>query len=69
MSEFETGLPSIRQVQGFIKEGNEVELKLTTNDLLSGKLRWQDTNCLCLITVDEQPVIIWRHAIVYLRPL
>lgn len=69
MSEFETGLPSIRQVQGLIKEGNEVELKLTTSDVISGKLRWQDANCLCLITASQQTIIIWRHAIAYLRPL
>ncbi|MGB7442103.1 MAG: RNA-binding protein hfq [Coleofasciculaceae cyanobacterium] len=69
MSEFETGLPSIRQVQGLIKVGNEVELRLTTSDVISGKLRWQDTNCLCLITASQQTIIIWRHAIAYLRPL
>lgn len=66
MAEFETGLPSVRQVQGFIKEGEQVELKLVTQDLLIGQLRWQDQNCLCLIT-QEGSTIIWRHAIAYIR--
>jgi host factor-I protein len=51
MAEFETGLPSVRQIQGFIKEGEEVELKLVTQDLLSGQLRWQDPNCLSVSTL------------------
>jgi host factor-I protein len=67
MAELETGLPSVRQIQGFIKEGEQVELKLVTQDLMSGQLRWQDPNCLCLITQDG-PTIIWRHAIAYIKP-
>ncbi|HEY9740371.1 MAG TPA: RNA-binding protein hfq [Coleofasciculaceae cyanobacterium] len=68
MAEFETGLPSVRQVQVFIKEGQQVELKLLTQDLLTGQLTWQDQNCVCLITQDEQPMVIWRHAIAYIKP-
>lgn len=67
MAEFETGLPSVRQIQSFIKEGQTVEVKLLTGDLLLGTLRWQDQNCVCL-SQDEQPVIVWRHAIAYLKP-
>lgn len=69
MTEFQTGLPSIRQTQGFIKEGTEVELKLLTGDLLTGKLRWQDKNCLCLMGEDEQLILVWFHAVAYLKPL
>ncbi|QYO63425.1 Hfq-like protein [Leptolyngbya sp. 7M] len=36
MPELETGLPNVRQVQSLIREGVEVELKLVTNDLLTG---------------------------------
>ncbi|HEY9725481.1 MAG TPA: RNA-binding protein hfq [Chroococcales cyanobacterium] len=68
MAEFETGLPSVRQVQTFIREEKDVEVKLLTQDLVTGKLTWQDQNCLCLITPDDQPMIIWRHAIAYLKP-
>ena len=63
MSEFETGLPSIRQIQGLIKDTQQVELKLLTQDLLMGTLLWQDQNCVCLMTQDEQRMIIWRQAI------
>ena len=68
MSEFDISLPSIRQIQGLIEEKNEVELKLVTDDLLVGKVRWQDPDCLCLIDHYDQPTIIWRQAIVYLKP-
>jgi host factor-I protein len=67
-TELETGLPSIRQIQTLIREEKEVELKLVTNDLLTGKMRWQDQNCICLIDHYDQPTIIWRNAIVYLKP-
>jgi host factor-I protein len=68
MSEFETGLPSIRQIQGLIKDRQQVELKLLTQDLLMGTLLWQDQNCVCLMTQDEQSLIIWRQAIAYIKP-
>jgi len=68
MAEFETGLPSVRQIQSFIQEGKEVELKLLTQDVLIGKLKWQDSSCVCLVGSDDQPMIVWRHAIAYIRP-
>jgi host factor-I protein len=68
MAELETGLPSIRQVQTLIREGTEVELKLITNDLLTGKISWQDPACLCLFDHYNQPTIVWRQAIVYMKP-
>jgi host factor-I protein len=68
MAELETGLPSVRQIQSLIKQGQEVEIKLLTQDLLIGQLRWQDPNCVCLIAQDGLPMIIWRHAIAYIKP-
>lgn len=68
MPELETGSPSIRQVQSLIRDGAEVELKLITNDLLTGKIRWQDSDCLCLFDHYDQPTIVWRQAIVYMKP-
>lgn len=67
-SEFDTALPSIRQVQTLIKEAKIVELKLVTGDLLTGKIGWQDQNCLCLLDDNKQPTTVWRHAIAYLKP-
>jgi len=67
-SEFDTALPSIRQVQMLIKEAIAVELKLVTGDLLTGKLGWQDQNCICLLDENNQPITVWRHAIAYLKP-
>lgn len=68
MAEFDTGLPSVRQVQGFIKDKQEVELKLITDDLLVGKILWQDAYCICLIDHYEQPTLVWRQSLVYLKP-
>jgi host factor-I protein len=67
MSEFDTSLPSIRQVQTLIADAQEVELKLTTDDLLVGKILWQDVNCICLVDQYEQKTLIWRQAVVYLK--
>ncbi len=67
-SEFDTALPSIRQVQTLIKEAKTVQLKVMTGDLLIGKIGWQDQNCLCLIDEKNQQLIVWRQAIAYLQP-
>jgi host factor-I protein len=68
MSEFNTDLPSIRKLQDFIKEKQEVELKLITDDLIVGRLIWQDHNCLYLVDQYEKNILIWRQALVYLKP-
>ena len=67
-SELDTNLPSIRQIQTLIREEKEVEFKLTTDDLLVGKIRWQDQDAICLLDQYSQPTIIWRQAIVYMKP-
>jgi host factor-I protein len=67
-TELETGLPSVRQIQSIIRDETEVELKVITNDLLTGKIRWQDAYCLCLIDHYDQPTIVWRNAVVYIKP-
>ncbi|MGL5083834.1 MAG: Hfq-related RNA-binding protein [Microcoleaceae cyanobacterium] len=68
MSEFDTGLPSIRQVQTWTKEKRSVEIKLLTNDVLVGTVFWQDQNCICLQDSQQQVTLIYRQAIAYLKP-
>ena len=68
MTEFDTDLPGVRQIQAYIKEKQEVELKLVTDDLVVGKITWQDDDCLCLMDHYNQQTIIWRQALVYLKP-
>jgi host factor-I protein len=65
---FDTGLPSVRQVQTLIKANTEVEVKLSTNDLLVGKICWQDANCLCLVQSDGKTAIIWQQSLVFIQP-
>lgn len=67
MNEVDTGLPNFRQVQGFIKDNQAIELKLLTGDLISGRVFWQDLHCICVRDESEQLVTIWRHAIAYLK--
>jgi host factor-I protein len=67
MSELDSGLPGVRQVQNYIKDKQEVELKLITDDLIVGKIIWQDPDCLCLLDHYEQPTLIWRQALVYIK--
>ena len=68
MSDFDTGLPSVRQVQTYIKDKQAVEIKLMTNDILVGIVFWQDQNCICLRDEQEQQLLVWRGAIAYLKP-
>ena len=68
MTDLDTGLPGVRQVQNYIKDKQEVELKLSTDDLIVGKIIWQDADCICLLDHYEQPTLIWRQALVYLKP-
>ena len=50
------------------KDKQEVELKLVTDDLIVGKIMWQDSQCLCLLDHYDQPTLIWRQSLVYLKP-
>jgi host factor-I protein len=68
MTEFNTGFPSIRQIQNFIKNKTPIEISLiNTTEKLKGIIQWQDQNCLCLLNNQQQQVLIWFQAIVYLK--
>ncbi|ERT09284.1 hypothetical protein M595_0708 [Lyngbya aestuarii BL J] len=68
MSDFDTGLPSIRQVQTYTQEKQPIEIKLLTNDILVGTVFWQDHHCICLQDEHQQPILVWRQAIAYIKP-
>jgi host factor-I protein len=68
MTELDVNLPSIRQTQGLIKDKIGVEIKLLTNDVFTGRIIWQDTQCLFIVDANEQKVLIYRHAIVFIKP-
>ncbi|CAN5690667.1 hypothetical protein BH23CYA1_BH23CYA1_11890 [soil metagenome] len=65
--EFDTGLPSIRQVQTLIRDQQLVEVKLTTGDTLAGALSWQDANAICVKGADGENMILMRGAIAYVK--
>ncbi len=65
--EFATGLPSVRQVQSLIRDKATVEVKLITGDLMSGRVIWQDPQCICLETDDQCKHQIWKQAIGFLK--
>ncbi|MEM8613579.1 MAG: RNA-binding protein hfq [Cyanobacteria bacterium P01_H01_bin.105] len=65
-TEFDTGLPSIRQVQGLIRDQQTVELKLLTGDILTGIVVWQDAQAICL-SVDGQTILAMRAAVAYIK--
>ena len=67
MSQFDTGLPSVRQIQNFIKDQQQVELQLSTNEQIVGKIIWQDHDCIFLVNQDNQSMLIWRQALVYIK--
>jgi host factor-I protein len=68
MAELDVNLPSTRQIQSSIKDKIEVEVKVTTNDVFVGRIVWQDPDCLFLIDSSEQKILIYRHALVYIKP-
>ncbi|MEG3896743.1 MULTISPECIES: Hfq-related RNA-binding protein [unclassified Microcoleus] len=67
MSEFETGLPSVRLIQSYIKDKQQIELKLVTGDLLVGRIFWQDHSCICLLDASEKQILVSRQAIAYIK--
>lgn len=68
MTDFNTGYPSIRKIQHFVKEKGIVEIKLMTNDVLVGKVLWQDPHCLCVADNADKQTLISRQAIAYIKP-
>jgi host factor-I protein len=64
---FDTGLPSIRQLQTLIRDQTSVEVKVTTGDTLIGALTWQDANAICVKDADGQNTILMRGAIAYVK--
>ncbi|HYW22039.1 MAG TPA: RNA-binding protein hfq [Nodularia sp. (in: cyanobacteria)] len=66
-NQFDTSLPSIRQLQELIKQKGVIELKLITGDLLTGKVFWQDQNCVCIVDHHNQQTTIWKQAIAYYK--
>jgi host factor-I protein len=68
LTEFDTTLPSIRQVQNLIKQTITVELKLLTQDVLIGRVLWQDPQCICIADENNQQTTVWKQAIAYIKP-
>lgn len=67
MAEFDTGLPSVRQIQQWIAAKQMIEMKLVTGDVLTGQPLWQDSNCICLVDADSVQTVAWRTAIAYYK--
>ncbi|WP_017300002.1 Hfq-related RNA-binding protein [Nodosilinea nodulosa] len=65
--EFATGFPSVRQVQNLIRDKDPVEVKLITGDVISGRVLWQDPQCICVETEDQRKHQIWKQAIGFLK--
>jgi host factor-I protein len=68
LTEFDTTLPSIIQVQNLIKQTTPVELKLLTGDVLTGRVLWQDPQCISIADENSQQIIVWKQAIAYIKP-
>ncbi|WP_353931386.1 RNA-binding protein hfq [Okeanomitos corallinicola TIOX110] len=66
-TDFDTTLPSIRQLQNWIKEKTSVEFKLMSGDVITGKVFWQDINCVCIVDANEEKTIVWKLAIAYMK--
>jgi len=67
MPTFNTGLPSVRQIQVFIKDKINVQIGLTTNQSTEGKILWQDENCIRILKDGTDKTLIWLSAIAYIK--
>jgi host factor-I protein len=67
MDELDTGLPSVRQVQTYIKERKAVEVKLTTGDVLAGQIVWQDPYYFRLVNGQQEQFLLYRPMVVYIK--
>jgi host factor-I protein len=62
-----TDLPSVRQIQTYIREKSMVEVKLLTGDLITGSVFWQDSDCINIRDASDQTIMISRPAIAFIR--
>lgn len=69
MPTFNTGLPSVCQIQAFIKEKSNVQVGLITSQSTEGKILWQDENCICILEDGNEKTLIWLSAIAYIKPV
>jgi host factor-I protein len=67
MTDFDTGLPSVRFVQKMIKDKTPVEIKTLANEVFVGTVLWQDSQCICLQGSDNRQCLLWKQAMMYLR--
>ncbi|MDD1469026.1 RNA-binding protein hfq, partial [Dolichospermum sp. ST_sed5] len=38
-------------------------------DLITGRVFWQDHNCICIFDGNNEQITVWKQAIVYIKPL
>lgn len=65
--EFAAGFPSVRQVQTLIRDKKNVEVKLVTGDMISGRVLWQDPDCICIEVDGQGKHQVWKQAIGFLK--
>ncbi len=68
MTEFDTGLPSVRLIQKYIKDQQKIVIQLTSTEKITGQVLWQDSQCLCVTDESNQSLLIWRQALIYIKP-
>jgi host factor-I protein len=64
----DTTIPSTRIFQRMIQEQTTVEIKIITDELLIGKMKWLDSDCLCLLDNFNVEIYIMRSAVCYIKP-
>jgi host factor-I protein len=66
--ELETSLPSVRKFQTYIKDKTPIEIKLITNDVLTGTLLWIDPMYCCLVDAAQKQILMAFSSIAYVKP-
>jgi hypothetical protein len=53
-------------MHSFIREKQEIQVKLLTGEVLTGRLLWLDEHCL-MIESGEDKMMVWVNAIAYVK--
>ncbi len=68
MTEFNTGLPSVRLIQKYIKDQQKIVIQLASTEKITGQVLWQDPVCLCVADESNQSLLIWKQGLIYIKP-
>jgi len=59
--------PSVAELQRHIRDKSKLEFLLSNGDRLVGQLKWFDEEAFCVVPDGQQPITIFRVAVLAYR--